>query len=174
MSGDTRYSNDFRFSIFEGGRLKGEAFGHGRRARSHPQAALEDATHRQSAIRRGFLLTELIVSLSVLGLLLAGLAMSLDGFAKFNRYQLTRQHCIAAAQAELDSIAATGRPIPDEDFSRLWPKLSVAIKEISGAGQWQAMTLVKVTTSGKSYRKDVEIQLSRYIQRDEPLAKGKQ
>ncbi len=127
----------------------------------------------KNAKYRGFLLTELIVALSVLGMLLAGLAMSLHGFAKFNRYQLTRQHCIAAAQAELDSIAATGRPIRDEDFSRLWPRLSVSVKETPGTGQWQGMTLVEVTASAKSYRKDVEIQLARYIQRVRPLAEGK-
>jgi len=173
MSGDTRYSKYFRFSIFEGGRLKGEAFGHGRRARSHPQAALEDATHRQSAIARGFLLTELIVALSVLGMLLAGLAFSLTGFAKFNRYQLIRQQCISAAQAQLDSIAATGRPIPDEDFSRLWPRLTVAIKQTPGVGQWQGTQRVEVTASGKSSRKEVSIQLSRYILGERSPAEGK-
>jgi type II secretory pathway pseudopilin PulG len=121
----------------------------------------------------GFLLTELIVALSVLGMLLAGLAMSLHGFAKFNRYQLVRQQCIAAAQAELDSIAATGRPIPDEDFSRLWPRLTVSVKETPGAGQWQGTQRVEVTASGKNFRKEVSIQLSRYILREKSLAEGK-
>jgi len=50
----------------------------------------------------GFLLTETIVAMSLLGLLLAGLALSLHGLAKFNRYQLIRQRCIAAAQSQLD------------------------------------------------------------------------
>ena len=73
----------------------------------------------------GFFLTEIIVASGILGILLVGLAMSMFGFAKFNRYQLVRQQCIAAAQAELDSITATSKPIPDEDFKRLWPKLEV-------------------------------------------------
>ncbi len=173
MSLDARYAKGFRFSIFEGGRLKGGAFGHGRRARSHPQAALEDATHRQSTIARGFLLTELIVSLSVLGMLLAGLAFSLTGFARFNRYQLVRQQCIAAAQAQLDSIAATGRPIPDEDFSRLWPGLTVAVRQTPGEGQWQGTQRFEVTASGKSSRKEVSIRLSRYILGEKSPAEGK-
>ena len=111
----------------------------------------------------GFLFTDLVVGLIVLGVLLTGLALSLHGFAKFNHYQLLRQNCIAAAQAELDSIAATGRPIGDEDLKRLWPKVSVSIQRSAGTGQWEGMRLVKVTASGKSFRMEVKVQLSRYI-----------
>jgi len=112
----------------------------------------------------GFLLTEIIVAIAILGILLVGLALSLHGFAKFNHYQLVRQRCIAAAQAELDSITATGKPIRDEDFKRLWPKLSVSVKKSPGTGKWEPMQLVEVTAAGKSYRKEVKIQLSRYVQ----------
>ncbi len=130
---------------------------------------------------RGFLMTEIIVALSVLGLLLGGLGVSLAGFARFNRYQLTRQQCIAAAQAQLESITATSKPIPDQEFTRLWPGLTVSIREIPGVGQWQGLTLVEVTSSDKpalsavegSRRKNVEIQLSRYVRRDNPSAEGK-
>ena len=80
-----------------------------------------------------------------MAMLLAGLAFSLNGIAKFNRYQLVRQRCIAAAQAELESMAATGAPVSDEDFARLWPKLSVSIKKSPGTGQWLSMQLVEVT-----------------------------
>ena len=106
-------------------------------------------------------------------MLLAGVAFSLNGIVKFNRYQLIRQQCIAAAQAELDSLTAMGRPIPDEDFKRLWPELNISIEEKAGTDQWQGMKLVKVTASGKSFRKQVQIKLSRYILKDEPLAEGK-
>jgi len=111
----------------------------------------------------GFLFTDLVVGLTVLGILMAGLALSLHGFAKFNHYQLLRQHCIAAAQAELDSIATTGRPIRDEVLKRLWPRVSVSIQQSAGIGQWEGMKLVKVTASGKSFRKEVKVRLSRYI-----------
>jgi type II secretory pathway pseudopilin PulG len=121
----------------------------------------------------GFLLAELIIALTILAMLLAGMAFSLNGMAKFNRYQLIRQQCIAAAQAELDSLTAMGRPVPDEDFKRLWPELRVSIEKTPGTGQWQGMELVEVTASGKSFRKQVQIKLSRYILRDEPLAEGK-
>ena len=121
----------------------------------------------------GFLLTELVVSMTILGIVVAGLALSLHGFAKFNRYQLVRQQCVAAAQAELESMAATGGPIPDEDFDRLWSNLSVSIKKSPGIDQWSAMELVEVTAVGKSFRKEVKIQLSRYFPGDTPPAEGK-
>jgi len=116
----------------------------------------------------GFLMTEIIVALTVMAMLLAGLAFSMNGMAKFNRYQLVRQQCIAAAQGQIDSLTATGKPIEDEDFHRIWPELSVSIEKTAGEGQWQAAQLVEVTASGKSFRKEVKIELSRYISRDEP------
>ena len=116
----------------------------------------------------GFLMTEIIVALTVMAMLLAGLAFSMNGMAKFNRYQLVRQQCIAAAQGQIDSLTATGKPIEDEDFHRIWPELSVSIEKSAGEGQWQAAQLVEVTASGKSFRKEVKIELSRYISRDEP------
>lgn len=120
----------------------------------------------------GFIFAEITVSLTVMAMLLAGVAFSLNGMAKFNRYQLTRQQCIAAAQAQLDSLTATGRPITDEDFSRIWPGLSVSVEKSAGQGQWQGTQLVKVKTSGKYLRKQVTIELSRYISRDKPSAEG--
>ena len=120
----------------------------------------------------GYFITEITVASAIFGLLFVGLALSLYGFAKFNRYQLVRQQCIAAAQAELDSITITGKPIPDEDFKRLWPKLGVNIKSSAGTGQWQAMTLVEVTANGMSFSKEVKVQLARYVLADGFLAKG--
>lgn len=116
----------------------------------------------------GFFLTEIIVASGILGILLVGLAMSMFGFAKFNRYQLVRQQCIAAAQAELDSITATGKPIPDEDFKRLWPKLEVNLESSVGANQWQGLSLVEVTTKGMSYNKEVKVKLARYVLENMP------
>ena len=118
----------------------------------------------------GFLLTEIIVASGILGIILVALAMSMYGFAKFNRYQLVRQQCIAAAQAELDSITTTGNPIPDEDFKRLWPKLDVNIKNSPGTDQWQGLSLVEVTANGMSYSKEVKIKLARYVLKNKPLA----
>ena len=120
----------------------------------------------------GFLLIEILTASAILGIILVSLALSLDGFAKFNRYQMVRQRCIAAAQAQLDSLTVTGRPIPDEDVRRLWPKLSVTIEKSEGTGQWEGMKLVEVTTSGRSFYKQVKVKLSRYISRGPILYGG--
>jgi len=122
--------------------------------------------------RGGFMLTEMLVAATILGILLVMLALSMSGFAKFNRYQLVRQQCIAAAQAELDSITATGKSISDEDLKRLWPKLTISIKSSQGIGQWQGLKLIEVTANGKSYSKEVKVQLSRYVLGVESLAQG--
>jgi type II secretory pathway pseudopilin PulG len=121
----------------------------------------------------GFLFAEMTVAFTVIAMLLVGVAFSLNGIVKFNHYQLIRQQCIAAAQAELDSFTAMGKPIEDEDFSRVWPQLNVLIEKSAGQGQWEGTQLVKVTTSGKFLRKQVVIELSRYIAMNEPLVEGK-
>ena len=112
---------------------------------------------------RGFLLTELMVSMVVFGIILTCLALSLNGFRKFNHYQLVRQRCISAAQAELDSIAVTGREISEEDFKRLWPRLSVSVEKTDGTGQWEGLKLVSVKAKARSFNNDVEVELTRYI-----------
>jgi type II secretory pathway pseudopilin PulG len=111
----------------------------------------------------GFLITEVTVAMIVMGIILAGLALTLNVMARFNRYQLTRQRCLAAAQAQLDCIAATGKPINNADFERLWPSLSVAIYTSRGIGQWQGMELVRITTTGKSFNKQVKVEQYRYL-----------
>ena len=115
-------------------------------------------------------MAEIIVALTVLAMLITVVAFSLNGMAKFNRYQLVRQQCVAAAQAQLDSFTATSKPIADEDFERLWPELNVSIEETAGTDQWQGTKLVEITASGKSFRKQVQIRLSRYILKDATLA----
>jgi Tfp pilus assembly protein PilV len=117
----------------------------------------------KSRKRAGFMITEVIVAMVVLGIILAGLTLLLEGMAKFNHYQLTRQSCIAAAQGELDSITVTGKPIDEVDFKRLWPTLSVAIYTSEGIGQWQGMKLVRITITGESYKKLVKVEQCRYL-----------
>jgi len=119
---------------------------------------------------RGYLFAEMMAALAVMGVLLVGFAVSLDGFRRFNDYQLVRQRCIAAAQAQLDSITERGKALDDEDFKQLWPKLTASIQESPGTGQWQGLILVEVTVNGRSYNRQVRIKLSRYILENESLA----
>lgn len=105
----------------------------------------------------------MIVAASLFGIIMAALALSLYTLSRFNHYQLINQQCIAAAQAQLDSITATSKLIPHGDFQRLWPKLTISMETSPGTGQWQGMNLAKVTSAGKSYRKQVKVRLSRYV-----------
>lgn len=113
----------------------------------------------------GFMLAEFIVAMTVLGMVLIGLAISLDGFAKFNRYQLVRQRCIAAAQAQLDSVSATGEPIAEADFERLWPRLNCEVDKSPGAAQWEGTTLVEAAVRGEAHGREVTVVMRRYVAR---------
>jgi type II secretory pathway pseudopilin PulG len=112
---------------------------------------------------KGIFTAELIVSLTVMGMLLVGLSLSLYGIAKFNRFQLVKQQCVAAAQAQLDSISVTGQPVSDDEFKKLWPKINAAIEQSDGTGQWEGLKLVRAKTSGMSFDSRVNVELSRYI-----------
>lgn len=112
---------------------------------------------------KGVLLAELIVAFTILGMLLLCLGISLYGYAKFNLFQLVRQQCVAAAQAQLDSITSTGYPVSEDDFKRLWPKIDVTIEQSEGTGQWTGLKLVRAKAKGMSFSKPVNVELSRYI-----------
>ena len=112
---------------------------------------------------RGLMMTELIVSLTVLGTLMVTFAISLDGFRRLNHYQFTRQRCVSAAQATLDSIAVTGTAINEADAKRLWPGVIIKIDEAEGTGQWKGLKLISVTAGGTALNKKVEVRLARYF-----------
>ena len=113
---------------------------------------------------KGYFFVELVIGLTVFGILLASLGILLHGFAKFNLYQVVRQQCVAAGQAQLDSISATGQPVSDNDFKRLWPKINITIEQSEGTGQWKGLKLVRAKTSGMSFDTSVKVELSRYIE----------
>jgi type II secretory pathway pseudopilin PulG len=112
----------------------------------------------------GFLLTELIVSITVVGLILLGLSLSMGGAARFNRYEWSRQQCIAAAQAQIDSLTATGQPLSDEQIERLWPKIAVTVNRCAGEGQWSGLDLLEVTATVKVGSLPAKVRLARYVQ----------
>jgi len=116
----------------------------------------------------GFFLTEMIISLTLLAALLAGLALSLYGIAKFNHYHWVRQKCIAAAQAQIESISVTGEEISDDDIADLWANIRVSSEKSPGTGQWASMELLEVTAVGRSFRKEIKIRLSRYLPTKKP------
>jgi type II secretory pathway pseudopilin PulG len=118
------------------------------------------------------MMTELIVALSLLGLIFAGLAMSMHGFGAFNRYQWARQQCIAAAQAQLDSLAARGTPIDAQTSQRLWPAVDLTLQRTPGTGQWQGLELCQVSATAQAGPKRVRVELARYMQPTPPTPEG--
>lgn len=116
--------------------------------------------------QRGFLLTELIVGMILLGMAVMGLTVSLRGYAMINHYQWTRQRCVAAAEAQLDSLAATGKSIDPNEIERLWPKVTVSVARTAGRDVWDGLDLVRVTAVGKAGRHAVSIRLERYLPKD--------
>ena len=118
---------------------------------------------RRKIKNNGYLLAEMTIALAVLGTIMVCMALGLKTFGNFNRYQFARQRCISAAQAQLDSIAATGNPISQEDNERLWPKTTIEIEQSDGSGQWEGLKLIKVKAITKSLRKDVIIEMARYF-----------
>jgi hypothetical protein len=112
---------------------------------------------------RGMMMTELIVSFAVLGVIMVAFAVSLDGFRRLNYYHFTKERCVSAAQATLDSIALTGVPIDKTDLNRLWPGINIEIQESQGGGEWKGLKLVSVSAYKNVRDKKVGVRLSRYI-----------
>ncbi len=117
----------------------------------------------------GWVATEVVVSIGILALLFSVLASSMSIARRFNKLQLVRQQCIAAGEAQLDSIAATGEAISEGDIERLWPGIKFDVIQSAGSGQWEGMRLIKVTTVGRSVNrtKDVKVELCRYYSIEE-------
>ncbi len=110
----------------------------------------------------GFIMGELIVALTVLGTLVVALTLSLDGIRRFNHYQWTRQRCLSAAQAQLDCVTVSSRPLDANDMARLWPRVTTTVTSTAGKEQWDGLALVAVEASSPSFQRQVRVRLTRY------------
>jgi type II secretory pathway pseudopilin PulG len=113
--------------------------------------------------QRGFLMVELMVSTVLLGMAITGLAVTIQGVSVINQYQWTRQRCAAAAEAQLDSLAAAGKPIDGTEMQRLWPDIQVTMGRTAGQAAWQGLDLVHVTAAGRAGPHGVTVRLERYF-----------
>ena len=111
----------------------------------------------------GWIMAEALVALAILGIIMGGLALSQNTFRKFNTLQLARLRCIAAGEGQLDSIAATGKPIAQEKFRQLWDDVRATVEQTPGRGEWAGLTLVKVTAVSKTGGRETKIELARYL-----------
>ncbi|MBN1456375.1 MAG: hypothetical protein JW912_00805 [Sedimentisphaerales bacterium] len=114
---------------------------------------------------KGWITTEVVVSIMLLTTLIGTLAMAMSFTRKFNKYQLVNQQCIAAAQAQLDSITVTGRTIDQETLRRLWPMITVTTEIQTPGEDWQGLELARVRATGRSINrsKEVTVEMSRYF-----------
>ncbi|MFC1766240.1 hypothetical protein ACFL6U_29715 [Planctomycetota bacterium] len=119
-----------------------------------------------------FMLTELIVAISVLTGLVIALALTLDGFKRFNHYQWTRQRCLAAAQAQLDGFSVGQQPLDANTIEQLWPGISTTVEMAAGTADWQGLTLVTAQAQAPSYQRQVQVRLARYIKRQSSSETG--
>ncbi|MBN1818471.1 MAG: hypothetical protein JW828_14005 [Sedimentisphaerales bacterium] len=106
---------------------------------------------------------EILITIGLILLISAGLASVLHETGKFNAYELARQQCMAALQASLDSVQATGDPLSQEDIKRLWPQVAVQIRQEPGRGVWKGLMLVQGTAARKVKNRRIQVQLARYI-----------
>ena len=118
----------------------------------------------------GFLLTEMIVATALLGLIITGLAVSMNGFSMVNDSQWARQRCTAAAEAQLDGLAATGRLIEPGEMKRLWPRVDVVVDRSPGAGAWEGLERIQVTAAAQAGPRKITVHLARYVGRVSPPA----
>ena len=114
--------------------------------------------------RNGWIMIEMIVALGILALLSVGLAGSMPALGRFNKAQLATQQCLSAAQAQLDCMTVTDKPIENKEFERLWPRVELSIEKTPGIGDWKGLTLVKVITTANAWpKKTVTVSLCRYF-----------
>jgi type II secretory pathway pseudopilin PulG len=111
----------------------------------------------------GWILVEAVVAIGILVTILGGFSMAMQAFQRINSYHLARQQCLAAAEAQLDSLTAVGRPVPAEEIERLWPDVRTAVQQKPGEGDWEGLNLVKVTAKTERINKTITVSLSRYI-----------
>lgn len=111
----------------------------------------------------GFLALEMQTSVILLALLLFCFTVGMNGFARINDYHIVKQRCIAAAQAQLDSIEMTGAELEKEKFESLWPKVEYQIQQSFPDEQWKGTKLIRVSAASQSFNHKVKIELCRYI-----------
>ena len=116
-------------------------------------------THR----RNGWMLIELMISIG----LLVGLGISTTTFlhrcGSLNGHLHARMRCLAAAEAQLDCLAARGEPLPAAEVERFWPDVEISVDRQEGQGDWTGMTLLSVEATTTVRGRRVEVQLRRYV-----------
>jgi len=113
--------------------------------------------------RGGWLVVELLVGLSLIALIAGALAVVRFQARELEALQVLKQQCLAAGQAQLDSISATGGALPAADVKRLWPGVTTIVARADGAGDWAGLTRVTVTAAARRKQRTIRVELARYV-----------
>jgi type II secretory pathway pseudopilin PulG len=109
------------------------------------------------------LFTECLIAMTILGMLLVGFWYSLSACRTFNHIQMARLRCTAAAEAQLDSLTATGRAMDDATIQKLWPGVKLYVTRTPGENKWIGLTRLHVRADAVTQGRDVRMDFSRYI-----------
>lgn len=118
--------------------------------------------HKEKAI----ISIEVIVAIGLLVTFTGVIAALGQSFGKLNRTLWLKHTCVAAGQAQLDSVAVTGHPIAKEKFETLWPNVQCSIERTEGQGPWQGLEKIEVHLTASSQRQKADIRLTRYVGRN--------
>lgn len=112
--------------------------------------------------RRGMSVLECVFALGILGMLTAMGTYAFGEAGEANRRHVAHRQCVAAAEAQLESIAQTGEPLPADEVGRLWPGVDVTVERRAGKGDWKGS--VQYTVTARSIRQSgVTVTLQRYV-----------
>ena len=121
--------------------------------------------------RSGWLTTEMVIAIGILATLISMLGVVGNAFKKMNDYRWTRHTVLTAGQAQMDAIVVTGKPIDDETFRRLWPKVQCKVDITQGTDQWFGLQKIQLDLSAKCRERIIETSMVRYIPADKELQK---
>ena len=112
---------------------------------------------------KGLITVEFVVAIGVFAIIIGVLIAVGNSFGKLNNHLWARHTCYAAGQAQMDAIAVTGKPIDSANFESLWPDVTCRIETSDGTDQWQGLKQVQLSLSTRVKRKDIHIQMTRYL-----------
>jgi len=118
---------------------------------------------------QGWITIEMISVVGVLLLIGDHLATLLGVTKRFNAEQMARMRCLAAAQAELDSLVARGTGLGEHQVQRLWPGVALQVQRAPGQGDWEGLDRLEVIAERalRGTRRTVQVRLVRYMPRED-------
>ena len=111
----------------------------------------------------GWILAEAIASIVIASTIIFVMTTAQTNASQTNRLLLARQQCIAIAQAQLDSLTATGRPLDADAARQLGPTVTVEFRRRPGQGAWDGLTLVTAVATSPAGAITAKVELSRYV-----------